>query len=179
MSALPELQPEPAEIFTVRERPPTVSAPTSHARSHEEDGERARGPHAARRVGRRRPARGRCRRAGNPVPAAAPAFGGTVPRRYGGHEVNTDGGAARSGRRPFPIVLPSETERTKLTLQREGLDVLRGIKGPIAPVVVIGPYRSGKSFLLNQMLGVSCGRASAWVTRARRRPRACGFGASR
>ena len=83
--------------------------------------------------------------------------GGTVPRRYGGHEVNTDGRAARSGRRPFPIVLPSETERTKLTLQREGLDVLRGIKGPIAPVVVIGPYRSGKSFLLNQMLGVSCG----------------------
>lgn len=83
--------------------------------------------------------------------------GGTVPRRYGGHEVNTDGGAVAGGRRPFPIVLPSETERTKLTLQREGLDVLRGIKGPIAPVVVIGPYRSGKSFLLNQMLGVSCG----------------------
>ena len=49
--------------------------------------------------------------------------GGTVPRRYGGHEVNTDGGAVAGGRRPFPIVLPSETERTKLTLQREGLDV--------------------------------------------------------
>ena len=25
------------------------------------------------------------------------------------------------------------------------------------PVVVIGPYRSGKSFLLNQLLGVGCG----------------------
>ena len=88
--------------------------------------------------------------------------GGTVPRRSGGHEVNTERrgavvAASSGGRRPFPIVLPSEAERTKLTLQREGLDVLRGIKGPIAPVVVIGPYRSGKSFLLNQMLGVSCG----------------------
>ena len=85
--------------------------------------------------------------------------GGAVPRRSGGHEVNTEirGAVVAGGRRPFPIVLPSEAERTKLTLQREGLDVLRGIKGPIAPVVVIGPYRSGKSFLLNQMLGVSCG----------------------
>ncbi len=44
-----------------------------------------------------------------------------------------------------------------LQLVEEGLEVLRGVAGPIAPVVVIGPYRSGKSFLLNQLLGVSCG----------------------
>lgn len=29
---------------------------------------------------------------------------------------------------------------------------------PVAPIVVIGPYRSGKSFLLNQLLGVPCGK---------------------
>ena len=33
---------------------------------------------------------------------------------------------------------------------------LRALRGPVAPVVVIGPYRSGKSFLLNQLLGVPC-----------------------
>ncbi|MEW5300408.1 MAG: hypothetical protein WDW36_003340 [Sanguina aurantia] len=36
------------------------------------------------------------------------------------------------------------------------MDLLRSITGPVAPLVVIGPYRSGKSFLLNQLLGVPC-----------------------
>ena len=56
----------------------------------------------------------------------------------------------------MPIVLPSATDPTKLTLRQEGLDALRALRGPVAPVVVIGPYRSGKSFLLNQLLGVPC-----------------------
>lgn len=38
----------------------------------------------------------------------------------------------------------------------EGIALLNSIEGPVAPVVVIGPYRSGKSFLLNQLLGVPC-----------------------
>ncbi len=46
---------------------------------------------------------------------------------------------------------------TTLALYEEGLQVLRLIEGPVSPVVVIGPYRSGKSFLLNQLLGVGCG----------------------
>ena len=46
---------------------------------------------------------------------------------------------------------------TKLQIEHEGLDFLRSITGPVSPVVVIGPYRSGKSFLLNQLLGVGCG----------------------
>ena len=46
---------------------------------------------------------------------------------------------------------------TKLRLERDGLDIIRQLKGPVSPVVVIGPYRSGKSFLLNQLLGVGCG----------------------
>lgn len=41
-------------------------------------------------------------------------------------------------------------------MQQKGLNFLRGIVGPVAPVVVIGPYRSGKSFLLNQLLQVPC-----------------------
>jgi hypothetical protein len=43
----------------------------------------------------------------------------------------------------------------------EGLNLLRGIRTQIAPVVVIGPYRSGKSFLLNQLLGVQCGECAS------------------
>lgn len=89
-------------------------------------------------------------------------------RRFGAHHSDDDGdshsldvptstdhASPRKGR-PLPIVLPSPTDPTKLTLQHEGLNALRLIAGPIAPVVVIGPYRSGKSFLLNQLLGVPC-----------------------
>jgi hypothetical protein len=49
-------------------------------------------------------------------------------------------------------------DKTSLHLESEGLAVLRKITSPVAPVVVIGPYRSGKSFLLNQLLGVGCGK---------------------
>ena len=86
-------------------------------------------------------------------------------RRFGadaagaGHAGAADAGASGGSRgrgRPVPIVLPSATDPTKLTLQKEGLDALRAVRGPVAPVVVIGPYRSGKSFLLNQLLGVPC-----------------------
>lgn len=45
---------------------------------------------------------------------------------------------------------------SKLEVQQEGLDLLKSLEGAIAPVVVIGPYRSGKSFTLNQLLGVKC-----------------------
>ena len=45
-----------------------------------------------------------------------------------------------------------------LEADAEGLALLRALPPgePVAPVVVIGPYRSGKSFLLNQLLGVGC-----------------------
>jgi hypothetical protein len=48
-------------------------------------------------------------------------------------------------------------DTTKLKVNPAGLAGLRELKGPIAPIVVIGPYRSGKSFLINQMLQQSCG----------------------
>lgn len=49
------------------------------------------------------------------------------------------------------------SDHSKLEVQEEGLAVLRGIKGSVCPVAVIGPYRSGKSFTLNQLMGVGCG----------------------
>jgi hypothetical protein len=45
-----------------------------------------------------------------------------------------------------------------LQVAQEGLQFLESIDKPVAPIVVIGPYRSGKSFLLNQLLGVPCSR---------------------
>ncbi|XP_020595692.1 guanylate-binding protein 4 [Phalaenopsis equestris] len=58
-------------------------------------------------------------------------------------------------RRAFPVVEP-DFGHTKLRLAREGLDAIRRISSPIAAVAVIGPYRSGKSFLLNQLLSLPC-----------------------
>ncbi|GMN48886.1 hypothetical protein TIFTF001_018047 [Ficus carica] len=55
----------------------------------------------------------------------------------------------------FPIVEP-DPRHTKLRLSREGLEAIQRITTPIAAVAVIGPYRSGKSFLLNQLLSLSC-----------------------
>ncbi|XP_022854737.1 guanylate-binding protein 7 [Olea europaea var. sylvestris] len=55
----------------------------------------------------------------------------------------------------FPIIVP-DPGHTKLRLSREGLEAIERITTPIAAVAVIGPYRSGKSFLLNQLLSLSC-----------------------
>ncbi|XP_024018705.1 guanylate-binding protein 2 [Morus notabilis] len=55
----------------------------------------------------------------------------------------------------FPIVEP-DPGHTKLRLSREGLEAIQRITNPISAVAVIGPYRSGKSFLLNQLLSLSC-----------------------
>jgi len=92
------------------------------------------------------------------------------------------GGAGRAGKRrrravtpalcfnpPSPPPLsphPSPSARlvrpvpgsSLLEADAEGLALLRALPpgAPVAPVVVIGPYRSGKSFLLNQLLGVGC-----------------------
>ncbi|KAF6173414.1 hypothetical protein GIB67_027109 [Kingdonia uniflora] len=55
----------------------------------------------------------------------------------------------------FPIVEP-DSGHTKLRLSKVGLEAIERITTPIAVVAVIGPYRSGKSFLLNQLLSLSC-----------------------
>ncbi|XP_074368258.1 uncharacterized protein LOC141708498 isoform X3 [Apium graveolens] len=55
----------------------------------------------------------------------------------------------------YPIVEP-DPGHTKLRLARAGLEAIERITTPISAVAVIGPYRSGKSFLLNQLLSLSC-----------------------
>ncbi|KAG5567521.1 hypothetical protein RHGRI_002907 [Rhododendron griersonianum] len=58
-------------------------------------------------------------------------------------------------KKAFPIVEP-DPGHTKLRITKEGLEAIQKITTPIAAVAVIGPYRSGKSFLLNQLLSLSC-----------------------
>jgi len=67
----------------------------------------------------------------------------------------SDGAVRGSRREALPLVLPT-ANHLQLEVQAEGLAALEAIQGPVAPVIVIGPYRSGKSFLLNQLLGVGC-----------------------
>ncbi|BBN11348.1 hypothetical protein MPTK1_5g11130 [Marchantia polymorpha subsp. ruderalis] len=55
----------------------------------------------------------------------------------------------------FPVVEP-DVVHTKLAVAKKGLEVISRITNPVAVVAVIGPYRSGKSFLLNQLLTLSC-----------------------
>ena len=61
-------------------------------------------------------------------------------------------------KKQFSIPLIRSVEgATTLELAPEGVAFLRSLSNiPVAPVVVMGPYRSGKSFLLNQLLGVGC-----------------------
>ncbi|XP_058209123.1 uncharacterized protein LOC131322037 [Rhododendron vialii] len=58
-------------------------------------------------------------------------------------------------KKAFPIVEP-DPGHTILRITKEGLEAIQKITTPIAAVAVIGPYRSGKSFLLNQLLSLSC-----------------------
>ena len=67
--------------------------------------------------------------------------------------------------RPVPLVMPS-ADHTKLLLQDEGLQVLNDLEGAVAIVGVIGPYRSGKSFLLNQLLNLECDKGRRVLTAA-------------
>ena len=61
----------------------------------------------------------------------------------------------------FPLFLPDAKQSSKLVVQQAGLDFLASIKGRVALVAAIGPYRTGKSYLLNQLMGVSCARGFA------------------
>lgn len=69
--------------------------------------------------------------------------------------LSQNGGEDSYYHRALPIVEP-DSGHTKLILSKEGLDAISRLETPIAAVAVIGPYRSGKSFLLNQLLSLSC-----------------------
>lgn len=53
---------------------------------------------------------------------------------------------------PFQVVMPSRNHTSMLPVA-EGLSLLSRHHGPISVIAVVGPYHSGKSFLLNSLLG--------------------------
>ena len=53
----------------------------------------------------------------------------------------------------LPLLVP---DGTRLKLQPAALEYLAALRGPVAVVAAIGQYRSGKSFLLNQLMRMSC-----------------------
>ncbi|KAL2635536.1 hypothetical protein R1flu_007015 [Riccia fluitans] len=80
---------------------------------------------------------------------------GGRPFQSGQSSLQPDGDESGEFHEAFPLVEP-DAVHTKLTVARRGLDVISRITNPVAVVAVIGPYRSGKSFLLNQLLSLSC-----------------------
>ena len=57
---------------------------------------------------------------------------------------------------PLALLLPDTSTHTRLVLQQPALDLLRQLNEPLAVVSVVGAYRTGKSWLLNELMGVSC-----------------------
>ena len=59
---------------------------------------------------------------------------------------------------PIALLLPDPQTHTKLVLQEDAVHLLRGALRDKAfgVVSVVGAYRTGKSFLLNELMGVGC-----------------------
>jgi len=55
--------------------------------------------------------------------------------------------------KPLQLVRPDLQSHKKLVLVEENVKHLHYIKGAVAVVVVVGKFHSGKSFLLNQLMG--------------------------
>jgi hypothetical protein len=51
------------------------------------------------------------------------------------------------------LLLPDAESHTRLVLQPEAVQWLEALSGPVALVSVVGAYRTGKSFLLNELMG--------------------------
>ncbi|XP_031450933.1 guanylate-binding protein 1-like [Phasianus colchicus] len=52
---------------------------------------------------------------------------------------------------PAPLCLVYNSDSNKLSLNPRALAVLRGITQPVVVVAIAGPYRTGKSFLMNRL----------------------------
>ena len=65
--------------------------------------------------------------------------------------------AAATLRKPIALLLPDPDTHTKLKLNEEGLELLRAINDPVAIISVVGAYRTGKSWLLNELMQIGCG----------------------
>lgn len=61
-----------------------------------------------------------------------------------------------SSDKPLQIVKPSDDHR-RLIIDEENIKAIAKIKGPVATVGVVGKFHSGKSFLMNQLMGKTQG----------------------
>ena len=59
--------------------------------------------------------------------------------------------------RPVALLLPDATSHTRLSLQPGALDILRNMRGRVSIISVVGAYRTGKSWLLNELMHLGCG----------------------
>ena len=53
----------------------------------------------------------------------------------------------------IPLKLITKDSSNNLKLENEGLKYIQSIQGNIAVCICVGPYRQGKSYLLNRILG--------------------------
>jgi hypothetical protein len=73
--------------------------------------------------------------------------------RGGGGGGGGGGASHRDGPHSVPFIVPESAEEgARFTVTKEALELLSRIKVPVAPVAVVGKYRTGKSFLLNKLL---------------------------
>jgi hypothetical protein len=89
------------------------------------------------------------------VPPAVPA---AVPAETPVSAAAAAAGGTKTPGVTYPLFLPDPDNPTKLAPQKAGLDFVTSISGKVAIVAAIGPFRSGKSFLLNQLMGQTCAR---------------------
>ncbi|KAM4014949.1 guanylate-binding protein 6-like isoform 2-T3 [Anomaloglossus baeobatrachus] len=57
---------------------------------------------------------------------------------------------------PLPVCL-IENEGTNLVVNREAMNILLKISEPVIVVAIVGKYRTGKSFLMNRLVGCNSG----------------------
>ena len=58
-----------------------------------------------------------------------------------------------------PVCLINNEEGGGLSVQQEALEILQQIQQPVVVVTIVGPYRSGKSYLMNRLAGKQTGEA--------------------
>ena len=54
------------------------------------------------------------------------------------------------------VQLISKSQNGDLVVNDEALEIIKNINGKVAAFIVVGPYRQGKSYILNRLLDSSC-----------------------
>uniref|UniRef100_A0A8D0B8U4 GB1/RHD3-type G domain-containing protein n=1 Tax=Salvator merianae TaxID=96440 RepID=A0A8D0B8U4_SALMN len=67
----------------------------------------------------------------------------------------------------MPICLIENKPNGKLVVREEAAEILGNIRQPIVVVAIVGPYRTGKSYLMNQLAGKSKGFSLGYTVEAK------------